>query len=162
MRRREFISAVAGATVWPLAARAQQPDTMPLIGLLVGGSADIDARRVGAFRQGLSEVGYVEGENVAMEYRWAEGHYDRFPAFATNLVRHQVSVIAALGGTRSAQAAKAATTSIPIVFETAVDPVEFGLVKGLNRPGGNLTGVTILSVELGPKLVELAHELVPA
>jgi putative ABC transport system substrate-binding protein len=161
MRRRDFIILGGAVIAWPLSVRAQKPAAMPVIGLLGGGSSDIDARRVGAFRQGLSEAGYVEGQNVTVEYRWAEGHYDRFPAFATDLVRRQVSVIAALGGTRSAQAAKAATASIPIVFETAVEPVEFGLVESLKRLGGNLTGVTILSVELGPKLLELAHALVP-
>ena len=124
---------------------------MGLVGFLGGGSPDLDAKRVGAFRQGLSEAGYAEGQNVAFEYRWAEGRYDRFPALATDLVRRQVNVIAALGGTPSALAAKAATTSIPVIFETAVGPVEFGLVESLNRPGGNLTGVTILSVELGAK-----------
>jgi len=159
VNRREFIALLAGAAV-PLAARAQQP-AMPVVGFLGGGSPDTDANRVRALRQGLSELGHIEGRNVAIDYRWAEGQFDRFPALAADLVRRQVNAITTLGGTSSAQAAKAATSSIPIVFQVAVDPVEFGLVTSLNRPGGNLTGVTILAVELGAKLLELGHELVP-
>ncbi|HYM02690.1 MAG TPA: ABC transporter substrate-binding protein [Stellaceae bacterium] len=161
MNRREFMAMLGGTAVaWPLAAHAQQP-AMPVVGFLGGGSAETDAFRMRALSQGLGEAGYVEGRNMAIEYRGAEGQYDRFPALAADLVRRQVDVIVALGGTGSVLAAKAATSSIPVAFVTSVDPVEFGLVASLNRPGGNLTGVTILSVEVGAKLFELLHELVP-
>jgi putative ABC transport system substrate-binding protein len=160
VRRREFITLV-GATVlaWPRMAHAQQ---FPVIGFLGGTSPEVYAARLRAFRQGLKEAGYVEGRNVEIEYLWAQGRNEQLQPLAAQLVHRQVAVIVAGGGTPSALAAKAATTAIPIIFGVAVDPVKLGLVTSLNRPGGNLTGVTNLNVEVGPKRLELLRELLPS
>jgi putative ABC transport system substrate-binding protein len=158
MRRREFIRLVGGAVTWPVVARAQQP-TMPVIGFLRSTRADGFAHLLAAFRAGLNEVGYVEGRNVAIEYRWAEDHKDRLSAMATELVRRPVAVI--VGNSVAALAAKAATTTVPIVFATGSDPVRDGLVGSLNRPSGNVTGIVFFSGTLGAKRLELLHQLVP-
>ncbi len=158
MKRREFISLIGGAAVLPLSARAQQQ--IPVVGYLSPGSPESDVHRVTGLKAGLNEAGYAEGRNVAIQYRWGEDQNDRLPGLAADLVSRQVAAIAAVG-TPSALAAKAATHAIPVVFNVSVDPVQFGLVAALNRPGGNVTGVSVLNVAVVAKRVELLHELVP-
>jgi putative tryptophan/tyrosine transport system substrate-binding protein len=161
MRRREFVALLGGAAAWTFPARAQTPTTMPVVGYLGPESPQTFASRVKAFRDGLAQAGYVEGRNVTIEFRWAEGHYDRLPALAADLVDRQVALLVAPGGAPVALAAKSVTATIPVVFEMGGDPVALGVVRSLNRPEGNLTGVSSLSVALGPKRIEVLHEVLP-
>jgi putative tryptophan/tyrosine transport system substrate-binding protein len=160
MRRREFITLLGGAAAWPLAARAQQRP-MPVVGFLSANRADAFPQNTAAFREGLAATGFVEGKAVAIEYRWADTHLERVPALALDLIRRRVDVIFTAGSDVTTLVAKGATATIPIVFTTSGDPVAFGLVASLNRPGGNLTGMTIINYQLGPKRVELLYELLP-
>ena len=161
IRRRDFVTLLGGAAAWPLASRAQQP-TMPVIGYLEAGSPEPSANLVAAFRKGLSEAGYIEGRNVAVEFRWAHNENERLSDLAADLVRRRVDVIVTPVSTLAAFAAKAATTTIPIVFGTGADPVKAGLVTSLNRPGGNITGANTMSTELLPKRLSLLNELLPS
>ena len=160
MRRRDFIAGLASATAWPLASLAQQR-AVPVIGVLGTTSPDKSVPSLSGFRQGLKAAGFNEGENVAIEYRWAEGNYDRLPALAAELAHLPVNVIVAIDGLPSTLAARASTTTVPIVFLTGADPIQYGLVSSLSRPGGNLTGVLTVNVELVPKRFEMAHEIMP-
>jgi len=160
MRRRDFFSLLGGAAAWPIAVRAQQPG-VPVVGWLSSGTPTYSADSLAAFNRGLRDSGYFEGRNVTIEYRWAEFRYDRLPAIAADLVQRQVAVIATNGGSPSPLAARSATTTIPIVFVMGTDPVKAGLVASLNRPGGNLTGVSNLNIEVGPKRLQLLHKLAP-
>jgi putative ABC transport system substrate-binding protein len=160
MKRRTFIAGLGSAVAWPVVARAQQT-AIPVVGFLGTGSPEPTAYLLSAFLKGLGETGFVEGQNVKIDYRWANNEYDRLPQFATDLVCRQVAVIAIPFSTAAAAVAKAATSTVPIVFSIAGDPVQLGLVRSLNRPGGNITGLANLNVELGPKRLELLHELVP-
>jgi putative ABC transport system substrate-binding protein len=162
LRRREFIAGLGGAAAWPLAARSQQPLAMPVIGVLGSGSRSTFEFALPAFAQGLRQQGYVEDRNVSIQYSWADGHYDLLPSMASEFVRRRVAVIVTFQGTATAEAAKSATSTIPVVFYIGTDPIAAGLVAALNRPGGNLTGATDLGVELSAKSLELLHDLLPS